>query len=66
MCEPSPVASYRARLPRGHTTFAWVLVPTRHGQASGATAKVRSENDTHVVVEVVVGGNVTTVSVELE
>lgn len=65
VCVPNSVATYRTPVSSARTSFAWVLVPTKNGVSSGVTARISSESDTHVVVEVVVGGVSTSVSVEM-
>lgn len=65
VCLPNPVAIYRATVSSARTSFAWVLVPTENGVSSGARARISFEDDAHVVVEVVVKGVSTSVSVEM-
>jgi hypothetical protein len=42
-----------------------VLVPTFGGVASAATGRITMSNDTHVVLDVIVGGQLTTYTIAL-
>ena len=59
----SPVLSCKAQLASGRRTFAWLLVPTKGGVPSKATASIRSEATSTVTVDVVVDGKASTIDV---
>ena len=57
--DPSAAATYLASVAAPaqaggavEATWAWVLVPTAGGRASGAAAAIRAANSTHAVVDV--------------
>ena len=61
----SPAISLTSEIEAGASTFAWLIVPTEGGVASSATAHIVSANATHVCVAVLVGGETSTMTVEV-
>jgi hypothetical protein len=49
---PSPTLVYTSGVGAGVSTYAWLLVPTTAGLRSNATASVKYQNATHVVVAI--------------
>lgn len=62
---PSPAMSLTTEIQAGASTFAWLIVPTADGVASRATAHIVGANATHVCVAVLVGGETSTLTVEV-